>query len=297
MLDKIVSKFSLYDILSMVIPGVTILFFFSRLFSCVWKIKPDFYPNEVAAYFIILVLAYLIGLLNHALTRILWKSFRNTPYLLYDALENATKHSGYSPLKALIERKTKPKGCFSDMVFYCALIYIIVLVSFFCITNIMYCSFKDSDDGVIFIFISTIIYILICRIAMYAINKSFGSNDPKESNDSKDSKDSIVSDYYDAYYFVVKHRYCDDIFIMEGQVAFMQNMILPLSLFAFWPDNIWATFGIHYEVRCFCVKFLLLLLCIALCICVYYRLKKIHELVWENYEYLKINERRSIDAI
>lgn len=237
------------------------------------------------------MLAYLIGLLNHALTRILWKSFRNTPYLLYDALENATKHSGYSPLKALIERKTKPKGCFSDMVFYCALTYIIVLVSFFCITNIMYCSFKDSDDGVVRIIITTIVYILICRIAMYAINKSFGSNDLKEA------KDPIVSDYYDAYYFVAKHRYCDDIFIMEGQVAFMQNMILPLSLFVSWPDSIWKGFDICGPTRVFCVKFLLLLLCIALCICVYYRLKKIHGLVWENYEYLKINERHSIDAI
>lgn len=68
MLDKIVSKFSLYDFLSMVVPGVTILLFFSRLFSCVWKIKPDFYPNEVAAYFIILVLAYLIGLVNNTWT-------------------------------------------------------------------------------------------------------------------------------------------------------------------------------------------------------------------------------------
>lgn len=294
MLDKIVSNFSLYDFLSMVVPGVTILLFFSRLFSCLWKIMPDFYPNEVAAYFIILVLAYLIGLVNHTFTRILWNSFRNTPYLLYDALENTTKHSGYSPLKASVERKTNPTGCFSDMVFNCALTYIIVLVSFFCITNIMYCSFKDSDDGVIFIFISTIVYILICRIAMYAINKSFGSNDSKES---KESKESIVSDYYDAYYFVAKHKYCDDIFIMEGQVAFMQNMILPLSLFVSWPDSIWIGFNIDGSTRAFCVKFLLLLLCIALCICVYYRLKKIHGLVWENYEYLKINERHSIDAI
>lgn len=80
---------------------------------------------------------------------------------------------------------------------------------------------------------------------MYAINKSFGSNY------SKESKESIVSEYYDAYYFVAKHKYCDDIFIMEGQVAFMQNMILPLSLFVSWPDSIWIGFNIDGPTRAF----------------------------------------------
>lgn len=287
MLDKIVSKFSLYDILSMVIPGVTILLFFSRLFNCVWKIKPDFYPNEVAAYFIILVLAYLIGFVNLLLTAKMWKFFRNNPLLLYDTLESTTRHEGYSPLSVLTDRNTRPKGCLSDMFSYYGFTYIVILSCFGYLSKILFACFS-SPNGEQLILINTLIYIIICVISMYALNRAY---------DKKTYNLTIVSGYYDVYYFVAKHRYCDDIFIMEGQVAFMQNMILPLSLFVFWPDNIWATFGIQYEERCFCVKFLLLLLCIALCICVYLRIKKIHGLVWENYEYLKINERHSVDAI
>ena len=75
---------------------------------------------------------------------------------------------------------------------------------------------------------------------------------------------------------------------MEGQVAFMQNMNLPLSLFVLWPVNIWVTFGINGEERCFWAKLLLFLLCIGLCVWIYHRIKKILGLVWENYEDLKI---------
>lgn len=285
MLDKFVSKFSMYDILAMVIPGATILLFFSMLFSRIWKLNLVFNNNEVTSYFIIIVFSYILGFINQELAVIMWKIFRNNPLLLYVTLNETTKHNEKSPLRSRTYIMYRPTHRLSEIKIYCVLTFFVLLVMYACISDILFSHF-DTESGV-YLILCTVIYIILCGIIMYIKYKTF-----------KIAKlmPGLVSDYYDAYYFVAQHTYCNDVFIMEGQVAFLKNMIIPISLFVAWPDSIWLSFSIIDILGVFWIKFFLILVCILMCICVYLRIKKIHGLVWENYEYLKVNEKHSEDT-
>ena len=79
-MDKFVSKLSLYDILSMVIPGGTIFLFFSmtlkyELYFC------EYHIDSALGWIIALVASYLLGLINHICTAIIWKKFRKNHML------------------------------------------------------------------------------------------------------------------------------------------------------------------------------------------------------------------------
>ena len=126
-----------------------------------------------------------------------------------------------------------------------------------------------SDEGCIII-----IAILICAMAelIYTLKSSQNSNS------------AVLQQYYSAYYFVVKNKYNDDISIMEGQIAFLQSMLLPLVLFFFVPIDFLKEF--IPGISC-CLLYLLLTICIlAIFAVVFCRQMKIYQRVWEDYEYL-----------
>lgn len=112
----------------------------------------------------------------------------------------------------------------------------------------------------------------------------------KDDNEDNDSK-NLHKEYYEAYYYVAKNRYNNDIFIMEGQVAFIQNMIIPLLLIAILPkcavsnyingDNVWI------------VKILLAIGVIMLIPTVFQRQLKIYQRVREDYEFLRRLEEQN----
>lgn len=87
---------------------------------------------------------------------------------------------------------------------------------------------------------------------------------------------------------MAKHKYSDDISIMEGQIAFLQSMVLPLILFLFSDTYLLGQFipGIRISL----MRALLLLIIIAVFFAVFCRQMKIYRRVWEDYEYLKSNE-------
>ena len=55
-------------------------------------------------------------------------------------------------------------------------------------------------------------------------------NKPKEGTEEKEETEGKCSmgTYYKAYYYVITHTYCQDIRVMEAQVAFARSMLLPL---------------------------------------------------------------------
>lgn len=280
-MNNFVSKLSLYDILAMVIPGGTILLFLSKLFGCQWKVDTNFVSEELGWCFC-LVLAYIVGIVNHVFSSSMCGMFRNNPLLLEETFSEAVKHDCFNWLEHLYPawKRTTPDGIKSDMFWHVALSCTIIIVAFGCLTNILFLCFSKEDE-VIAIFVAVIAYTLICWLASYALNQAFKSDF---------SRHPITQAYYDAYYLVTKHRYGEDISIMEGQVAFMQSMALPLSLFVAWPNSLWESLGLIGCARICTAKLTLILLCIAVCYCVYERIKKIHLRVWEDYEFLKALE-------
>ena len=112
---------------------------------------------------------------------------------------------------------------------------------------------------------------------------SFKEIDPSVAPSKE--KYEILNQYYEAYYYASKNGYNNDVSIIEGQVAFMQSMIIPISLFLILPKSLYPYMP-YPEFICI-LKGFLLLLCIVLILVIPNRVKKIHYLIWCNFEYLK----------
>lgn len=246
-----VSKISLYDILAMLIPGGTIFLFLSLTLGNKLEINQSVI-DPVLGWTIAIVLSYLLGIINHVCTAIVWYFFRNDPSLIISVKNNEE----YIPLSIV-----------------CISIFLMILA----IVGFLNLSWA--------ILLPLILYCFVFLVVMF---KAF-SNDKKMKTIENGKKD-IQDLYYKAYYYVAKHRYNDDIFIMEGQVAFMQNMIFPLLFFVFVPDNSPCCEYLQKicgEYRICCVKIFIAIGTILLVPSIFMRQCKIYQHVWEDYEYLK----------
>ncbi len=91
------------------------------------------------------------------------------------------------------------------------------------------------------------------------------------------SKSSLEDKYYEAYSYVLEKSKYGGISIIEGQVAFLQSMIIPMVLMLF-------LFSKHDSLPLFSGCFLLLLISLYL---ILNRTLLIHKQVWEYYEYTR----------
>ena len=251
----------------MIIPGGTILLFFALTFKC--ELSIDGYKvAPVIGGTIVIVASYLLGLINHSFTSCLWKPFRNNPKMIQQAFYEDNENS--------------IKKCFRKL-FLCLpcilKISIIISIVVYIIVGAVDCFCRIDSLVHVLIAVGAILLICIISCCLY-----------KDDNGDIDNK-NLRKEYYEAYYYVAKNRYNDDIFIMEGQVAFIQNMIIPLLLIAFSPkcavsnyincENVWI------------VKILLAIGILMLILTVFQRQNKIYERVWEDYKYLRRLEEQN----
>ncbi|WP_315302361.1 hypothetical protein [Tannerella forsythia] len=100
---------------------------------------------------------------------------------------------------------------------------------------------------------------------------------------------SRCGNYYEAYAFVAKNTYRNDVHILESQFAFLRSMFGVVFLFlCFLPsDNFKSLIEnlLHRDSMCW-ISICLLLLLIAIPFAMACIQKKIYEIVWEDYEYL-----------
>ena len=89
--------------------------------------------------------------------------------------------------------------------------------------------------------------------------------------------------YYEAYYYVSKQSVGSSITIMESQVAFIRNMLFPLLLITINVEDYFVSFK-EYKFLSFVFIWFLLSAMIS-------RQNKIYERVWEDYAYLKHQEK------
>ena len=248
-MKEFASKLSLYDILSMLIPGGTIFLFISLTLG--YKLKIDNSEiDTVLGWTIALVISYLLGLINHICTTISWKWFRNNHMLWKE--------------KTIHFRDTL---CFMDICLLCLITLSILGCLLLHIKN---------EQTICLIISITFLTVFIC-----------GITEPNKKQEN-DTSQHIRKQYYDKYYYVMKNRYNDDIPIMEGQVAFLQNMLYPLALFLFVTLQILLKELISEEGCCFYknIWWFIALLFLLLIGAIFYRQNKIDERISEDYEFL-----------
>lgn len=239
-----VTKLSLYDILSMLIPGGMIFVYLSLYLGYQLRIDENVISSALG-WTIALVISYLLGLVNHICTTYIWSEFRNTYLNLY--------------------------SCYIVPVLKILMVYVFLGILGYIFQKMIFC----MSDGIAILLFIPIAFFIIMIIG--------------ESCDYDEKcKDDYHKEYFSKYYYVMKCRYNDDITIMEGQVAFIQNMLFPITLFLLVPpqlicDKLYA--GVCF-FKCEYWYFALLMF-VALIYTVFLRQKKIVERVLEDFEYLK----------
>lgn len=257
-MKDLVSKISLYDIVSMIIPGGAIFLYFSLLLGNEWQFD-SFKIDTALAWMIALVISYLLGLINHVCTAFAWQrlKFRNNPQMI---------------LAAKVGIYLYPQGCCCLVGIFSIIIFLVVVVEYFRLG-------WDFDN--LLVFLPFAIYAVMTVLEIFRNNRQVVNN--KINIQSR----NLLDCYYRAYYYVVRNRYDNDILIMEGQVAFMQNMILPaLFFFCILDDSMNLGFKHICIVRC-----LIAIGVILLIPAIYMRQYKIYRCVWEDYENLKETEK------
>lgn len=293
-MDRIIGNLSFYDVLSMVIPGGTLLLFLQVLFAA------DSYPLSVLInkeqeldrtilFTIGTVVSYIVGIFNHLLTTMIWGGFRNnTAYikrelikvmqetpdpfylkLLCGSMNTTTATSG---LQNTIDAYLRGPFWFVWSIFVCC--SILQLVSDFSILNF------DC------IYIIGILFLIFSVVLMLAVPIFDGGQKER----------TILDVYYNAYYYVLQTYKNKDISVLEGQVAFLESMFVPILAFLCMPYKSLISFfmlgdvvNASYVILLF--KCLIALLWLGLLPAISNRIAKIHELVWYDYEYLKRIEK------
>lgn len=273
-METFASKLSLYDIISMLIPGGIILFILGLycpyLSPCnLCTLTGD---NSVAfAIFIFFPLAYMIGIANHIFASILWGALRNNPSLISFCLLRVVKGE-FESTPNLDNLLTKPKvdNCtvLTHCVQHCFLCGISIVVVVSIIAAILSIPSLCCACIVLVVFLS-ILY-LVCLYIKCSSNNSI-------------ERSLVLEKYYEAYYYVQQNSQNKDIPVMEGQVAFLQSMAIPISLLATMQGS--AASSMICGIR-----LLIFMVYIGIFPIVYDRIKKIHTRVWEDYEFLKRNK-------
>ena len=227
---NIISKFSLYDIIAMVIPGFTILLFITSILGYQWTIN-DGMVNSTIFWIVAATLSYCLGIINEVISKQLWTGLRNNPHIIYDQLKKLKNEIGtYSNLPAGKMNLEIP----SCSCYMCKCILgTIVFVGFAEMIIDKLISINDIQHAstLLICFFSMLVAILVVLSLLTYYENNALTNDAKE----------LIDKYYESYYKVSSNQFHSGISTIESQVAFLQNMSTPIFLFAVLPTSKYAT--------------------------------------------------------
>lgn len=277
------SKLSLYDIIAMIIPGGTILLYL--LINMGYSLTIDESKiNEGLCWAIGIVVSYILGIINHLITKKLWSFHRNNTDVIYSTLSQ-TMNEHTKALEKLVGVRRKNRRnveeTFCDYAKSSVCFVVVFFLSIFIIITVdKFLKLGTCGAYIILILlaIQTIIILLYCNSQI------------KRKNDEE-----LLDKYYEAYTYVQQRGQIKDIPIIEGQVAFLQGMLLPLLLLSTLDHNK-IGFLINLSVcsckccqsHCCCpIRCGILLVCLLIFPVVFARMKATYRIVWEYYEYVK----------
>lgn len=271
------TKLTLYDFISMLMPGSIIV---AVLMLLCTEDKPTL-PNNAFFWVFFFISSYLAGIVNHIVTSSLSKffNFRNCPKMLADSHQRA-KDQGYVSDESAEKSSNAEKPSCNNQI-YCGTALLGVCFGLLCCI----CSICKQYSPQIIVAAFFVFYIAVLLMAFFNNRKC---DNPKPEN--------LKDEYYKCYYYVKKNRYGNDIEVIESQVAFLQSLILPILLMLTSqcsPRKLTALFfpDCKYELcPCGFVAITLLTLA-AIIVAIFLRQQKIYDRVWEDHHYLsKINE-------
>lgn len=191
MQSAISSKLSLFDIISMVVPGGILLGVLLLLCSSssesveLLKKIPEW--GQLSLF---IIASYVLGLINCEITELLWRCFRNNPEDIWYAFMT-------------IDKKRLPYKRYYSPIIFSFYIFIFLLLVI------------DLSEYHYLILISIIIIFYFLRSIFPGIK--YDVND-------------YVRQYYHQYYFVEKYRPWNAVKIIEAQVAFLKSICFPLCI-------------------------------------------------------------------
>lgn len=201
--------------------------------------------NPALAWTIALVVSYILGLINQTFTSILWSEFRNNHKMI-----NSKSYTDFAFIRIMVKMGAVKAS-------------VLISISLFAIGT--------SSENVCKVLSFVPFCIFLILFIKSVITKKNGSDES--------------TDYLLKYYYVATHKYRNDISILEGQVAFLQSMLIPLSCLLLLPSS---SFNLINGTENVCAIKLLLLFIILFSIpVIFIRQMKIYQCVKEDYEYLK----------
>lgn len=282
-MDKFFEKLSLYNILSMVIPGGIILLFFLRCCGFDWRIN-DVYVDSKLIWGFGLVISYIIGMGNHVLSKVFWKKYRNNPLLLKRSLKKY--RSCYTSKVNELTEGIKCDDCGVDAIesylrFSVSItaVLLVLLVFGCCVADIAIPQLCAKI--VLFLALASLVIVF----ALWLLPHIYLSSD---------NSSEVQDKYYEAYTYVLQRSKNGEIPVIEGQIAFLQSMILPIALMlVLLATKSKAFFSISGCCKC-CADdcscpfvFGGVLVWLLLFPLIYERMMKVHFMVWDYYEYTK----------
>jgi len=247
------NKISLYDILAMLVPGGTL--YIVMLLALGFDLSIDDSKISLTlAWVIALAFSYILGLINQTLTYLVWNPFRNNPQMI-----------------VCKDCKVIP---FLNIVIRSPFVWLYILGAIFLLVKNIHTS----------VFYSIIIaLILFCLLLICFLKR----------NKKQDSNNKIVKNYLIRYYYVATHRYRNDTFIIEGQIAFLQNMLIPLLSILALPNTSLNTYCYNENSICV-IRISLCCIIILSIIVIFFRQMKVYRCIMEDYMYLKrINKQEN----
>lgn len=285
-MSDFLKKISLYDILSMLIPGGVIYIFLLLTQGFALKLNEN-KIDPTLGWIVSLTVSYLLGLINHSLTSLIWSPFRNNFQMI--------KCAGikYGNLKYVDNDRNEPcwfcttfaKHKISKKILAAekamqrspCVLFLVYLSSGIIVTICIFTIFRQEIFSYVdYIFMPFFVFAIITFCQFVSCIKGESQHIVKKG---------IIEDYYQRYYYVATHSYRKDMFVIEGQVAFMQSMLIPIFCLLLLPDY-------KYDMLLNCgacssaIKVILCLIVIFSIPAIFCRQMKIYQCVFEDYKFL-----------
>lgn len=272
----------------MVIPGGTTLLFLQGILSV------SHLPLNNAIDFLFtkdglpfcLVISYIVGLGVHSLSNFIWSGFRNNPLRLRLQLIKVKAEVGNTSYLDILYNKEAPTQdeiiCNnSDYLKSAYWLLTCIWIVYGCLS--VACNKLIDYDRLHTPFLSINVCFVVIFYIILAGKVCFNTS-------TRDKE--ITQAYYRAYYYVQQRSKNCNVFTIEGQIAFLQSMFIPLSLLLCLPtDTLYKIDIINHSLCGFYMKDLLLLICGFTYPLVINRIDKVHYLVWFDYEFIKSIEK------
>lgn len=283
------TKLTLYDFISMLMPGSIIVGVMIVLGTDGNLCLRD---NSMFWLFFF-VASYLAGIINHIATGVVFRKFRNCPKMILRSFKKAMGN-GYKTLHNVVLNKSQnyhTEERSKDDKKWCKIVLLVTSVVFILLILCSACKNCIIDKKVSPS--SCCVLIIFCVVLFIILSVSLRNVYNQPVDKDFDTETDLLNCYYQEYYYVRKECYGNDIEILESQVAFLQSLIIPMVLilvtYLMTDKNLLDLFFIkdHYSILPCCFTILYLILFGAISVSIFLRQQKIYDRVWEDYHYLK----------